>query len=358
MTKQKTAKSQSRSGHILKEVLKTVVPLGVSALLIVWLMRKVDARQMWEAARHCDYGWIVLMMVLMTISRMIRGSRWGIQLRGAGLKPVPRVVEWISIFGAYALNLVLQSLGEVWRCVYMARREKAPVATVIGTDIGDRISDLACIMVLVTVTFFVARDKIMHFMDHYRVGETILHVLSDPYTYIWIVLGLVVLAGVAYVFRDSKFIVSALAQLKKVWVGFRIIFTMPGRGRYVLLTVAIWTCYFLETYVCFYAFPFTRELITQPGTWGGILPGLVVFTFGSISMGVPSSGGLGPWNLAVMFGLSLYGVSDTDGSAYSFVVWGSQAIAIIAAGIFSAVWIALRKDKTANDGANIVKKGG
>lgn len=69
--------------------------------------------------------------------------------------------------------------------------------------------------------------------------------------------------------------------------------------------------------------------------------GLVVFVFGSFSMAVPSNGGLGPWNLAVMFALSLYAIDDTRGAAFSMVMWGCQAAMLITLGVFSAVYIAL-----------------
>lgn len=67
----------------------------------------------------------------------------------------------------------------------------------------------------------------------------------------------------------------------------------------------------------------------------GLIPGLVVFVFGSISIAVPSNGGLGPWNIAVMFALSLYGVSNSEGAAYSLVCWSFQAITQVVAGLFS-----------------------
>lgn len=135
--------------------------------------------------------------------------------------------------------------------------------------------------------------------------------------------------------------------MKNVWNGFKVLFTMKGIGTYVVLTLGIWTCYFLETYVCFYAFPFTRALIDDPGTAYGLIPGLVVFVFGSFSMAVPSNGGLGPWNIAVMFALSIYGIGNTEGAAFSMVMWSFQAAMLVMLGIFSAVYISVTKRKNA-----------
>lgn len=71
----------------------------------------------------------------------------------------------------------------------------------------------------------------------------------------------------------------------------------------------------------------------------GIVPGMVVFVFGSCSMAVPSNGGLGPWNLAVMFALTLYGVGANDAAAYAFVCWSFQALIQMLTGIFGAFYI-------------------
>lgn len=121
---------------------------------------------------------------------------------------------------------------------------------------------------------------------------------------------------------------------------------MKGIGLYWVYTIFIWVCYFLETYIVFFAFPFTRELIHMPGSAWGLAPGLVLFVFCSISIAIPSNGGLGPWNIALMSALSLHGISNTDSFAFSMVVWTFKAIMIIAMGIFAALWILFQKRRT------------
>ena len=55
-------------------------------------------------------------------------------------------------------------------------------------------------------------------------------------------------------------------------------------------------------------------------------------------MAVPSNGGLGPWNIAIMFGLAVYGVPDVEGAAFSILQWSGQTVMLIILGIFTAVW--------------------
>lgn len=331
-------------------VIRYGVPLCVTGCLIVWLFHKVDIHEVEAVIRRgCDFRWIILMMLITTLSHIIRGVRWGIQLRAAGVPRMTVTAESVAIFGAYALNLIFQSLGEAWRCVYVSRRERVPLATVIGTDIGDRASDGIVVAILAVVASIVATPAIDAFMYKYAVGRDIEHIVADPL--LWGIVG--ALAALIWIvwhlFRQTALVRRIDHGISNIWQGFRVLFTMSGRGEYLVLTLGIWTCYFLETYVCFYAFPFTRELIHEPGLFYGLIPGLVVFVFGSFSMAIPSSGGLGPWNLAVMFALSLYGVSSTEGTAFSLVMWGFQAMMLVGLGIFSAIYVSTEsKRQTTN----------
>lgn len=346
MATEKDSKNGTGTKKIITDVFKFVAPIAISALLVLWLFKKVDLAKMEHIiSTECDFFWVVLMMVVSIFSHIIRGIRWGIQLRGAGLPRVPVMVESVSIFGAYALNLLIPMLGEGWRCVYMARRENASLSTVVGTDLGDRFSDAAAISLLIILSLFVAHDNIMHFIDHYSVGEKIMHIISDPSVWITAVASIAVIIAAGYLFRKESWMQKVIASVMKIWNGFRILFTMKGGGMYLLLTAGIWICYYLETYLCFFAFPFTRALIEQPGTCWGLIPGLVAFVFGSVSIAVPSNGGLGPWNIAVMFSLSLYGISDTDGAAFSMVLWTFKSAMLVALGIFSAIYIMAEKKR-------------
>lgn len=326
--------------NIIKKILDYVVPVAISVTLVVWLFHKVHVADIVRTIKEgCNFWWIIAMMAITTLSHMVRGIRWGIQLRGAGIARMPVIAESVSIFGAYALNLVFPRLGEVWRCVYVSKRQDAKLSTVVGTDVGDRLSDLVVVVSLFILALIVAHPAIMDFMHHYQFGRDLESILDDKL--VW--LGVAGVIGLIWVvlryMRGYKWVQRIDGSLDNVWQGFKVLFTMKGKLEYTILTLGIWTCYFMETYVMFQAFPFTKALVYEPGMAWGLIPGLVVFVFGSFSMAIPSNGGLGPWNLAVMFALSLYGINDTEGATFSMVMWGCQAAWLVVLGLFSAGYV-------------------
>ena len=177
------------------------------------------------------------------------------------------------------------------------------------------------------------------FLDRYPIGEDIQRVMTAGGMWVIVIAVIAMLVVSDYCFRNTSFVKGINISIIRIWDGFKVLFHMKGTGLYLILTLGIWICYFFEAYVCFFAFPFTRELVTHSAYPLGLVPGLVVFVFGSCSMAVPSNGGLGPWNIAVMFALSLFGISDSDGAAYSIVCWSFQAIILVTTGIFGAFYI-------------------
>lgn len=345
--KRKPKKGEKGKESLPKKILDFLLPLCVSGGLLIWLVKKVDVSRIIAVLHEgVDFRWLILMMGVLVLSHVIRGIRWGMQLRAAGVPRIPVATESVSIFGAYALNLVFSYLGEAWRCVYISRLTKTKITTVIGTDLGDRASDLIVVILLVIVSLFVAQPAIDRFMEHYEVGRTLLKSAESGIFWAWVVGVIALLAVVVWLMRKTTIFAKIKQGVERMWSGFAVLFHMPDIWLYIVLTFGIWGCYFMETYICFQAFPFTRTLITDPNMAWGLVPGLVVFVFGSCSIAIPSSGGLGPWNLAVMFALSLYGIPQAEGATYSLVVWGFESGTLVLLGLFSAGYVYLQRRRT------------
>lgn len=334
----------SRFKRILDFALRYVLPSGVSVLLIIWFFSEVNFNKVMEVIhRGCDIGWIIGMMVVTILNMSCRGIRWGIQLRGVGIPRMPAIAECASIYGAYALNLVFPRLGEMWRCLYISRRQHCPFTTVLGTDLGDRTSDMICVFAFLLLGVIFTDAQLDRFIDHYAVGRAIRDIVTNKWVWTGVILGIGGYVALVHFGAKHRWVQKIKEGASNIWTGFIILFRMPQLGLYLWLTLGIWGCYFLETYLSLYAFPFTRHWMMGPGLAWGLKPGLVMMIFSVFSTAIPSNGGLGPWTISVTYALTLFGLPTAEAAAFALVVWGFQQSIIVVVGIITFIFIMRRR---------------
>lgn len=330
---------------VLSYFMKYGVPLIITVGLCYLLLTGVDVNEMASIIRnYCNYWWIVLALFISIFSHIFRAMRWSIQLKALNIK-VPLFILTLSIFGTYAVNLVLPRLGELWRTTYIAQRQKASFTEVFGSMVAERLADTVTVVLLTAITFVLAGSALGEYlMQNSTTFEHLMDIMTSP----WLWLGFILAVGaVVVVFRsmpNNKLIVKIKDFCKGLWAGFAVIATMPGKGRWLLLTFCIWGCYFMQLFVAFFAFPATAQVV---GDYG-IVAVLVCFVLSSIAMGVPSNGGLGPWQYAIVWGLGIYAASIPELTytyrvSFANLVMGSQTMLLILLGIFTFVCIAAGK---------------
>ena len=331
--------------NIVSNLVKYGIPILISVGLAWFLYNNVDIEAIKTSLRQdVNYWWFVPVIVVSIFSHIFRALRWRLQLRAINID-APLWVLVNSIFGTYFVNLVFPRLGEVWRTGYIAQRQKAPFATVLGSMVGDRLSDTVTVGLLTLVTFFLAQDAFFKFFDARGDGGSTAASWTMVALVVACVLGLVAMVWLYCSTSQNKVIAKLRGILHDLWDGFAAIAHMDGKWMFLLYTILIWGCYFLQLYIASKAFTFTADL--------GVLPVLVLFVLSSLGTAVPSNGGLGPWQFAIIFGLSLYGVGafppstpyDAQASAFAWLVWGVQQLLIIVLGIYAFVSIALDKKK-------------
>lgn len=321
--------------------LKYIIPIALTVFLLWWLFQKVNFHQTLEIMSHgVRYEWILFGMGISVFSHIFRAVRWRTQFEALEI-PTSLMEVTCSIFGCYAINLLIPRLGEFWRCSFIARRSHAPFTTVMGSMVADRLSDTLMVIFITFVTFLLAAPALAAFLDRYPVGADMLRLLASPVLWISLVVVVLAILFVSKRYGHTRYISKLKTWIAEIWRGFAVVVSMPGKWEFILLTFCIWGCYFLQFYMAMYAFDFTRELCVTPGLAYGLIPALVAFVLSSIGMAIPSSGGLGPWNIAVMFGLAVYGVSDVEGAAFSILVWSGQTVMLILLGIFTAIYDSL-----------------
>ncbi len=334
---------ERKSSAILQNILKYVIPLIISVGLCYLLFTGIDFNEMMDTIRReCNFWWIGLTLFLSIFSHVFRAMRWRIQLRALGIK-APLYALVYSIFGTYAVNLVFPRLGEVWRTGYIAQRQRAQFTTVFGSMLADRLADTVTVLCLTVLAFILASGTVIDYLSLNAEGfDRMWRIAISP----WLWLAIVAVAAIAWTvlmrMNDNPVVKKLKSIAKELWDGFAVIASMPGKFQWLVLTFLLWGCYFTQLWVAFYAFDFTANVVNTYG----LVAVLVTFVLTSISMGVPSNGGIGPWQYATIWALSIYHVDKLQAAAFGNLVLGSQTLLLIALGIFTFVAIALDRKRT------------
>lgn len=320
---------------LLNTLIKVVLPLALGVFIIYYLFKDIDFYEVWNIVKGAN--WVILLssLVFGLLGNTIRGYRWELIIKPLGYSPKLSSLNY-AIYGGYAVNYAIPRAGEIWKCGIVAKEEKVPFTKLFGTMILDRIFDTITVLLIVLAAFIINMQFFITQLKHNKsTFDAIMGILQSPLLYILIVAAIVT-TYIVFKFFKENFIIR---KIKGLMVGMlndmKAIWKMKTKFRLLLYTIAIWVSYFFYFYITFFAFDFTKDL--------GFEAGLIAFALSSLSMGIPSNGGLGPWQVAVIAALTLYGVGQLEATAFATGVFAIQAIWVILCGLFGIAMLAMKK---------------
>jgi len=312
---------------IFKKVLQVIFPLLLGAFILFWVYRDFNFQRVWLVLTHeMNYGWMAVSLVFGVFANLFRGWRWKLAL--APLGEYPKTAHCVyAIFISYASNLVIPRVGEVTRCGILSKYDGVSFSKSLGTVVSERMIDTLCVGLItglvllsqmpVFATFFAETGT-----DVGRYAE----VLTSGHFYLIILCVLAVLVLGFFLIRNIALFAKLKGILQNIWQGIVALKDVRPIPLYIVYTLGIWACYFLEFYLSFYAFGFSSHL--------GLSAGLVMFVVGTLAVIVPTPNGAGPWHFAVMTMMVLYGVGKEDAGIFALLVHGIQTFLLILLGIY------------------------
>lgn len=319
--------------RILKKISKILLPLIVAGTLLYWMYHDFDFIEAKRIFLHeMSIWWLLASLVPITLSHVMRGLRWLITLEPLGYRP-KKGDSIDAIFIAYASNVLIPRVGEVSRCAVLSRYDKIPFSKALGTMVAERLIDMLLVVVFVCVMLVTQLDVFVSLFAKTGTNEaSLMDLFTSPKTYI-IVGGVLGVCSVLWIcLRKSAFYTRIKQTIRGFVDGLLSLKTMNYKGLFLLYTMGIWVGYFLEFYLAFFCFPFTAEL--------NVVQGLVIFAAISLAIVIPTPNGAGPWHFVVISMMTLYGVSQTDASAFALIVHTFQTLGVILLGAYG--WVALQ----------------
>ncbi|MDH6355778.1 uncharacterized protein (TIRG00374 family) [Dysgonomonas sp. PH5-45] len=317
---------------LLSSALQIIVPLALGVVILYFLYRDTDFAGMWHIIKNANWGVLTFSLIFGLSGNVIRGLRWELLINPLGYYPKRRNLIY-AVLGNYAVNFAIPRAGEVWRCGVIADKEKIPFTKLIGTLIIDRMFDTIMVASIIAVAFLCNVPLFLTKSSEFNLPP----MLTSVWFYAGCV-GIVVLVLIVMtIFKETSVIKKIRNFLTEMWNDMKKVWQMKQKKRFFIYTFSIWLSYFLYFYVTFFAFGFTQNL--------GLAAGLFVFAISSVSMAIPSNGGLGPWQAAVVFGLCAFFVDLPEAKAFATAVFAFQSIWVALCGLYGIIGLSLQKKK-------------
>jgi len=323
---------------LFKNLTKVTLPLILGGGILFWVYRDFDFSTLQTSLSKVGWGWILFALVFEILSHVLRGLRWQQTLEPLGA--LPKSGHCINaIFLSYAANLVVPRLGEVARCGVLKKSDNIPLAQSFGTVVTERVVDMVLVALLI---FFTLLSQVDVFEQFFNQTGTKFESFSDHIfsPEALIILICLIAAGILayYLLRTFTFFEKVRNLASGIWQGVRSLKDIRNIPLFITYSLAIWGCYFLQFYLCFFAF----ENIAQLSS----IAALVIFVAGSVGVMVPTPNGAGSWHFAVISMMVLYGIGKTEAGLFALLVYGSQTATLVLLGVWALIALPRKTNTT------------
>jgi glycosyltransferase 2 family protein len=306
---------------------------AVGVGLIYWQFKNMTAEQFEDfrsALAATNYWYLLPIISLNLTSHYIRAARWKLLIIPLGQPPKKRNLFLATMIG-YLVNALVPRLGELIKCRVAAKYEQHKAETLVGTIVVERTFDLLCYFILVIVTVLSQLNVVLKYVTEivaeFFVGKTLFWVFFKiTVVVVSLIGGYLLLKKLLLKYPSSKIVLTINRFLKGFLDGIIAVKKLKEVKLFLLLTVLMWLCYFLQIYIGFGGMADTSTL--------GPKAAAAVLTLSTLAM-IATPNGIGVFPVFVAGTLALYGVGLTTGKAFGWLIWGTSTCITIIAGILA-----------------------
>jgi len=308
------------------KLLKFIIPLGLGIFLIWYSYSstsKEDRLTIYKYIKEANYFWVGVSLLMGLLSHASRAYRWNFLLAPMGYKP-KFINNLMAVCIGYFGNLGIPRSGEVLRATTIASYEKIPFQKTFGTILAERVIDTVMLFLIIGIALLLQTDTILEILTDK--GFTISSLL------IFIGIGSLGFLIFIKLIKKSKnpLIVKLKTLITGLLEGMTSIFKMKKKWPFIFHTLFIWSMYVFMFWIIKLSIPEVENL-----NFGVILVGFIAGAFAMTA----SNGGIGWFPVAVTAVFVTFGVSETSGQAFGWIMWISQTFLVIILGILSFLFL-------------------
>ena len=325
-------------------VLQYFIAFGVAGFL-VWLSLRgltgIDKADIRSALLRANHSLVIPVFALLLVSQWVRAIRWKQIIAPMGYKP-PVFDLLCGLFIGYLANQLIPRAGEIIRCTVVSRKEKIPVEKLIGTVVTERAIDVATLLFIGVIVFF---------LEYFYIKDYTLEILSSFKSWlqnsnkiIHLAFVLAVLAIIFLIFiiikrKSAKWRSIFSRILKGLWEGLLSIRKIDSKFAFIVYTIIIWSTYIGAVWIGCFALKETMHL-----RFGA---SLAILVFGTVGI-IIAPGGLGAYPYAIQRTLIFYGINKNIAIAFGWLLWLAQFLFVLIFGTAAYIAINIRKRKNEN----------
>ena len=324
-----------------KTVSTILVSIAFAALFMWFALKGLDFTNIKASLAKANYLWVFAAMIFGLLAYWFRAVRWNLLLEPMGYQISNSNSLWTISFG-YLMNLTIPRSGELARSTALYSVEKVPVDKSFGTIILERIVDLFCMLGFLVLTVVFKEDAIITFYQKSGIKINPTYIIGG-------IAVLVIGTFIFFKFKDKfthlPLIGKVIEFVEGIFHGLTTIFKLKQKGKFIILSIAIWVSYYLAAYLVCFALPETSGFTFADGFF--------LIVVGTLGMMVPASGGIGAFHLAMKLGIGALflslGKSFEEGSkigfTYAVISHTMQLVIMLVMGFISIPMLAKSRNE-------------
>lgn len=305
----------SRLIRLTKKWLSILLPFLLGVFIIVYTYNKFSAAQLAEIKSHfanANYNCIYLSIFIAFLGSASRAYRWKYSLEHMGYQ-TSFANNFMAVSIGYLMNLTIPRSGEISRALILKKYNDIPFDKGFGSIVAERIVDMVILMLFIVLAFFLQFDVVKAFiLDKIPMQKLLLLSLIAGIGLLGIIL--------IFIYSKLKFITTIKEKVSGVKEGLLSLVYMKKKWAYLAHTLFIWLSYIVMFYIGIFVIPETSHL--------SLGPVITSFVVGSIAIAFTNSG-FGSYPFLIAKILVFYGITETAGNAFGWIVWTSQMFLLV-----------------------------